>query len=203
MTCRRHRREEEIMKAWHAVPIPLLAVPVITMCTSAPSSVEAGETGDASAAPAARWEAIQVAGSAVHYFTTAIIHSQEPTDTGMIQRSTDTVELSGDLSGFILYHATSVFDFDEGTMVNTGNQLFSGTVAGSQPVVLHDDRFRFQVDLGTGETTGTVHFSRSGDAPHRGGWYECDLVVVGTGMTPEGDGLADYSGECRRRGRFN
>lgn len=191
------------MKALHAVPILLLAVPAITVCTSAPSSVEAGETAEASAAPAARWEAIQVAGSAVHYFTTAIIHSQEPTDTGMIQRSTEIIELSGDLSGYILYHPTSIFDFAEGRLVNTGSQLFSGTVAGSEPVVLHDDRFRFEVDLATGETMGTVHLSRSSDAPHRGGWYECDLTVVGTGMTAEGDGLAEYTGECRGRGRFH
>jgi hypothetical protein len=40
----------------------------------------------------------------VHYFTTAMIHSQTPTATGMIQRSTDIIELSGDLKGRVLYH---------------------------------------------------------------------------------------------------
>ena len=48
-----------------------------------------------------------VSGRAVHYFTTAIIHSQTPTATGMIQRSTDIIELTGDLRGRVLYHPTS------------------------------------------------------------------------------------------------
>jgi hypothetical protein len=89
----------------------------------------------------------------------------------------------------------------EAAEASTGTQFFSGTIAGSEPVVLHDDRFRFVVDLSTGETRGEVHLGRSNDAPHKGGWYECDLIVVGSGMTtPEGDGMVDYSGECTRRG---
>ena len=102
----------------------------------------------------------------------------------------------------ILFHPTSVFDFVDGTLVNTGTQFFAGTVAGSGPVILHDDQFRFAVDLGTGETRGTVHLSRSKDAPHAGGWFECDLVVIGTGTTAEGDITSEYSGECVRRGNL-
>jgi hypothetical protein len=118
----------------------------------------------------------------------------------MIQRSTDITELTGDLSGYILYHPTSVFDYGAGTLVNTGTQLFSGSIAGSAPVLLHDDTFRFESDLATGATTGEVFLGRSNDAPTRGGWYECTLDVVGTGLTPEGDGMVDYSGECTPRG---
>lgn len=141
-----------------------------------------------------------VSGSAVHYFSKAIVHFQEQTANGKIQKSTDYIELTGDLSGFVLYHPTSVFDFSNGTLVNTGTQIFSGTVAGSAPVILHDDSFRFDVDLNTGATTGEVHLGRSKDAPEKGTWYECDLTVVGVGVTPEGDNLSNYSGACTARG---
>jgi hypothetical protein len=144
--------------------------------------------------------AIPVSGSAVHYLSTAVVHSQVPTTSGMVQRSSEIVQLTGDLHGFMLYHPTSVFDFTANTMVNTGTQIFSGTVAGSDPMLLHDDTFRFEVDLATGATTGQVHLGRSKDATDNGQWYECDLSVVGTGMTPEGDALAEYSGVCTRRG---
>jgi hypothetical protein len=191
------------MNARNGWYVPLLVGALLVACNSGPSepsATEATEGAVASAVAAGAAETIAVSGSAVHFFTTAVVHSQEPTEAGMVQRSTEIIELSGDLAGYILYHPTSTFDFASGTMVNTGTQLFSGTVAGSAPVLLHDDRFRFEVDLATGETHGRVHFSRSGDAPHRGGWYECDLEVVGTGLTAEGDGMADYSGVCRRRG---
>jgi hypothetical protein len=142
-----------------------------------------------------------VSGAAVHYFSTAIIHSQEPTVTGQVQRSTDIIELTGDLHGYILYHPTSVFDFQAGTLVNTGTQIFSGSVAGSEPLILHDDEFHFEVDLATGATIGEVRLGRSNDAPQRGNWYECRLEVVGTGLTPEGDNVSDYTGMCTRYGR--
>ena len=135
-----------------------------------------------------------VAGTAVHYFTTAIIHSQTPTATGMIQRSTDIIELSGDLKGRVLYHPTSVFDFVNGTLVNTGNQVFSGTVLGSAPVLLHDDEFRFEVNLNSGGLeSGEVHLSDRIAGPK----IRCDLVAVGAGATtPEGNSIVDYSGPC-------
>ena len=135
-----------------------------------------------------------VSGSAVHFFTTAIVHSQTPTETGMIQRSTDIIELSGDLKGRVLYHPISVFDFAKGTLVNTGHQVFSGTVLGSAPVLLHDDEFRFEVDLNTGGLeSGEVHLSDRIAGPK----IRCDLVVVGAGAkTPEGNGIVDYRGTC-------
>lgn len=134
-----------------------------------------------------------VSGTAVHYFSSVIVHSQEPTPTGMIQRSTDTVELSGDLKGRVLYHPVTVFDFAEGTMVNTGHQVFSGTVLGSAPVLLFDDEFRFDLDLATGAHSGEVHLSDNLAGPK----IRCDLNVVGTGLDANGNGLVSYTGECR------
>jgi hypothetical protein len=172
--------------------IRLLAIGGLTCVAALASSAAASGTDH---------ETIEVSGSGVHFFSDAVVHSQEPTPTGMIQRSTETIRLEGDLDGYVLYHPTSVFDFGANTLVNTGTQFFSGTIAGSEPVVLHDDEFRFEVDLATGATTGEVHLSRSKDAAGEGGWYECDLAVVGTGLTPDGDSTFEYSGHCTRRGR--
>lgn len=172
---------------------PLLVLPVVLLA--------AALTGVVHQADAAATQTVHVEGTGVHYFATAIVHAQDPTDTGIVQRSSDIVELDGDLTGYLLYHATSTFDLDEGTLVNTGTQCFSGTIHGSEPVILHDDRFRFEVDLATGATVGQVHLGRSKDAPHPGHWYECHLQVIGTGLTPAGDGTVDYSGECTSRGR--
>jgi hypothetical protein len=134
-----------------------------------------------------------VAGSGVHFFTTAVIHSKEQTEVGMIQRSTEIVELKGDLTGRVLYQPISVFDFVKGTLVNTGHQVFSGTVLGSPPVMLYDDQFRFEVNLSTGVEFGEVHLSDRLAGPK----VRCDLVVTGTGAkTPEGNAIAEYSGTC-------
>ena len=138
----------------------------------------------------------EVNGTGTHFFTTAIVHSTEPTETGIVQKSTDIVELDGDLSGRILYHPTSVFDYVAGTLVNTGNQVFSGTVLGSEPVLLHDDQFRFQSNLFTGETIGKV-FLENRIAGER---IRCTLNVFGTGVTTEGDAMIRYTGQCRVRG---
>jgi hypothetical protein len=154
--------------------------------------------GEESLAAQPQAEPIAVSGSGVHYFSTAVAHSIDENAGGSVARSTDIIRLTGDLDGYVLYHPTTVIDFAAGTMVNTGTQIFSGTVAGEGPFILHDDTFRFEVQLETGETRGTVHLRQSLDAPDGSGWYECDLEIVGTGMTPEGDGLADYSGTCTR-----
>ena len=71
---------------------------------------------------------IAVSGSGIDQLTTAIIHSKEIVPNGMIQKSTEIVELTGDLKGRVLYHVTSVFDFAHGTLVNTGDQVYSGTL---------------------------------------------------------------------------
>lgn len=134
-----------------------------------------------------------VSGTGVHFVTTAIVHSTESTSTGMIQRSTETVDLTGDLTGRILYQPTSIFDSSAGTLVNTGHQVFSGTVLGSAPVMLYDDEFRFDVNLKTGAAVGTVHLTDSIAGPG----VRCDLTVTSTGMTAEGNIMAQYTGLCR------
>jgi hypothetical protein len=158
------------------------------------AAVSGTSAGHAEGRPAAE----PVSGTGVHYFTTAIVHAQETTPTGTIRSSSEIVTLSGDLSGHLLYHPTSVIDDARRTLVNTGTQIFSGTVLGSEPVILHDDRFRFEIDLETGATIGRVHLGRSSDAPHPGRWFECELEVVGTGLTAAGDATFDYSGTCVR-----
>jgi hypothetical protein len=179
--------------------LPLFAAPLLAACTAEPTVLDASAQETASRSAAGK-RTVPVSGSAVHFFTTAVVHSEEPTQGGKVQRSTEIIRLTGDLDGYILYHPTSTFDFGSGTLVNTGTQIYSGTIAGSAPVILHDDRFRFTVDLTTGATVGEVHLSRSRDAPHPGTWYACDLEVVGTGMTPAGDAMADYAGTCTEHG---
>jgi hypothetical protein len=140
----------------------------------------------------ARW--VPVSGTGVHYFSTAIIHSTTPTDVGFIQRSTDTVELDGDLKGRVIYHPTSVFDFVAGTLTNTGNQVFSGTVLGSEPVLIHDDRFRFDVNLFEGRTVGRIFLTDTLAGPR----IRCRLKVDGVGEETEaGDAVFAYTGVCR------
>ena len=97
----------------------------------------------------------------------------------------------------MLYHPRSVFDFVNGTLVNTGHQVFSGTILGSAPVLLHDDEFRFDVNLFTGQTEGSVYLVDRIAGPR----VRCNLRISGTGMTTsEGDAMVDYTGECRFSG---
>jgi hypothetical protein len=168
-----------------------LAAAVAIPASSAPMGKVAMETWSSS--PFVR----PVAGSGIHYFSTAIVHSSEPTGAGMIQKSTETVDLQGDLVGRLLYQPESVFDFANGTLVNTGHQVFSGTILGSEPVMLYDDAFRFEVDLGTGATVGKVYLDDNLAGPD----IRCELTIVGTGMTAEGNATFDYSGECRFKRR--
>jgi hypothetical protein len=187
----------------YGASVLLLTLPLVAACSDTPVSLGSTDPeASASMAAASSSPPIPVSGSGVLFATTAVVHSEEPTETGMIQRSTAVVKLSGDVSGWVLFHPTSVLDFVNGTLVNTGTQIFAGTIAGSDPVVLHDNKFRFDIDLATGATTGEIYFSRSNDAPHKGGWYECRLAMVGTGVTPEGDLTSDYTGTCRRRGNL-
>ena len=138
---------------------------------------------------------VQVAGSGVDHLNTALVHSKEPTGSGMIQKSTEIVELTGGLNGRVLYHVTSVFDFVRGTLVNTGNQVFSGTIAGSAPVMIHDDEFRFDVNLVTGEESGKVYLLDHIAGPK----VRCTLDVVGTGFNSDGNPTFDSTGQCTFR----
>lgn len=140
--------------------------------------------------------AIAVSGSGVDLASTAVVHSKVPTPTGLIQRSTEIVELTGDLKGKVLYHVTSTIDFVNGTLVNTGEQVFSGTVLGSDPVLVHDDQFRFEVKFATGEEAGKVFLYNHIAGPK----VRCRLDVVGTGLDPAGNPTFTYTGECTFRG---
>jgi hypothetical protein len=145
-----------------------------------------------SAAPDHGATTIAVAGNGVDQLNTAIIHSKENVPNGMIQKSTEIVDLTGDLKGRVLYHVTSVFDFAHGTLVNTGDQVYSGTVAGSAPVLIHDDQFRFEVNLTTGVESGRVYLLDRIAGPK----VRCTLDVVGTGINPEGNPTFTYKGLC-------
>ena len=139
---------------------------------------------------------VSVSGTGFDDLNHAIVHSQTPTATGMTQQSTEIVELFGDVRGRVLYHVTSVFDFVNGTLVNTGEQVFSGTVAGSAPVLIHDDQFHFKVNLVTGEESGRVFLVNHLAGPK----VRCTLDVVGTGLNAEGNPTFSYTGQCTFRG---
>jgi hypothetical protein len=154
------------------------AVPLLVLAAAADRAV-AGRT-------------VHVTGSGTDELDRAIVYSKQPTSTGAIQRSTETVELHGDLHGRVLYQVTSVFDLKANTLVNTGDQVFSGTVAGSQPVMLHDSQFRFHVNLANGEDQGSVYLLDHIAGPH----VQCTLKVSGTGKNQDGNPTFRYSGDC-------
>ena len=168
-------------------PTTLLIPTLALLATSACYADKATPPGKAA------WQ--EVAGTAIHYFDDT--HSATPTDTGVNLKTTDTIDLSGDLEGRVLYQPRTVINYVEGTLVNTGNQVFSGTVLGEGPVLLHDNLFRFDVDLVSGETIGKVFLVDHVDGPV----VDCVLDIIGTGFTAEGNGLAEYSGRCRFRGK--
>lgn len=136
-----------------------------------------------------------VSGTAIHYESEGVEHSVEATAEGFIRRSTDIVDLAGDLRGRALFQPVSVVNLVEGTMVNTGDQVFSGTVLDSEPVIIADRNFLFNVDLNTGETSGVIFLMRR----VAGQRIRCLLFMQGTGRTPEGYNLSDYWGHCRLR----
>jgi hypothetical protein len=140
---------------------------------------------------------VKVAGTGFDDLKNAIVHWQKPTTTGSIQQSTEIVELFGDLRGRVLYHVTTVIDSVNGTLVNTGDQVYSGTIAGSMPVMIHDDQFRFEVDLTTGKETGQVFLFNHIAGPK----VRCALEGAGTGLNAEGNPTFTYSGECTFRGQ--
>lgn len=140
---------------------------------------------------------VEVSGSGLDFLNTAMVHSKVFTPTGLIQKSTEVVELHGDLTGRVLYHVTSVFDFVQSTLVNTGDQVYSGTIAGSDPVMIHDDQFRFDVNLVTGEESGQVYLLDHIAGPK----VRCTLDVTGTGLNGDGNPTFVYRGSCTFRGQ--
>jgi hypothetical protein len=174
-------------------PSQVIAVAALLM-----TSADVHVLGDASAATKDEGtRTIQVTGSGVDLLTTAVVHSKEFTASGLIQQSTQIVELNGDLKGRVLYHVTTVIDFVQGTLVNTGEQVYSGTIAGSAPVMIHDDQFRFEVNLATGEEHGRVYLFNHIAGPK----VRCTLEGIGKGMSAEGNPLFDYKGTCTFRGQ--
>jgi hypothetical protein len=136
---------------------------------------------------------IQVSGTGTDLLNGAVVHSKASTATGVIQHGTEIVELSGDLTGKVLYHVTTVIDNQKGTLTNTGDQVFSGTIKGSEPVMIRDSRFRFDVNLATGAETGSVYLFDHIAGPH----VRCELNVTGTGKTADGNPTFKYVGTCR------
>jgi hypothetical protein len=138
---------------------------------------------------------VQVSGGGFDSLNTAIVHSKQDTPSGSIQKSTETVELTGSLTGRVLYQVTTVIDNAHGTLVNTGNSVFSGTIAGSAPVLIHDDQSRFDVNLVTGKETGQVYLFNHLAGPK----VRCKLDVVGTGVNADGNPTFTYTGQCTFR----
>jgi hypothetical protein len=135
---------------------------------------------------------LSVAGHGVDLVKGAIVYSKTPTAEGFVQQSTEIVELEGDLHGRVLYQVTSRVDERHKRLVNTGNQVYSGTIAGSGPVMLYDDQFRFEADLASGEESGSVFLVH----PIAGPRAACTLKVTGTGPDGQGNPTFTYHGEC-------
>ena len=140
----------------------------------------------------ARSMSIAVSGTGTDLQNGAIVHSKKATAHGAIQTSTEIVELRGDLIGKVLYHVTSISDDAKGILVNTGDQVFSGSVAGSEPVMIGDSKFRFEVNLKTGEESGDVFLQDHLAGP----LIMCTLHVVGIGKDADGNPVFRYAGHC-------
>jgi hypothetical protein len=65
--------------------------------------------------------------------------------------------------------------------------------------MIHDDQFRFRVNLATGDESGKVYLFDHIAGPK----VRCQLDVVGTGLTAEGNPTFDYHGTCTFRGPRN
>ena len=172
----------------------ILTIVAVTVSIAALGAHPLGDSGAARSDDGST--TVKVTGTGFDDLKNAIVHWQQPTPTGSIQQSTEIVELFGDLRGRVLYHVTTVIDAVNGTLVNTGDQVYSGTIAGSLPVMIHDDQFRFEVDLATGKETGQVFLFNQIAGPK----VRCTLEAVGTGLNADGNPTFTYSGECTFRG---
>lgn len=164
--------------------IVALSVGWISLCTGA--AAIAGEGGLSSK------RSVQVVGNGTDLLNGAIVHSKRQTPNGFVQKSTEIVELKGDLIGRVLYHVTSTFDLTNDRLVNMGDQVFSGTIANSDPVMIHDARFRFDVNLKTGVEAGSVYLFDHIAGPK----VRCTLHVVGTGKDADANPTFNYNGHC-------
>lgn len=135
---------------------------------------------------------IHVKGTGTDLVNTAIVHSKKTKPTGEIQKSTEIVELRGDLEGKVLYGVTTVINTKQGTLTNSGDQVFSGTIAGSEPVMIHDSKFTFVANLKTGVDHGSVYLTDHIAGP----LVRCQLQVTGTGKSVSGNPTFKYAGTC-------
>lgn len=149
-------------------------------------------TGGAAAPAREQARTLTVKGHGVDLASGAIVHSKTPTTDGFVQQSTEIVELEGDLHGRVLYQVTSRIDELHKRLVNTGHQVYSGTIVGSGPVMLYDDHFRFQADLASGAESGSVFLVHHLAGPQAA----CTLKVTGTGPDGQGNPTFTYQGEC-------
>jgi hypothetical protein len=136
---------------------------------------------------------VHVSGSGVDRADGAIVHSEQQGASGLVRTATEIVELEGDLHGRVLYQVTTRIDAERHKLTNTGRQVYSGTVAGSGPVLLYDDQFVFNVDLTTGAEHGAVYLVHQLGGPA----VRCELAVQGGGRDAGGNPAFTYSGECR------
>ncbi|MGC2634174.1 MAG: hypothetical protein WA215_08180 [Candidatus Cybelea sp.] len=151
-------------------------------------------SGSASGPPAQG--TIHVKGTGIDLLNGAIIHSKKTTPTGEIRKSTEIVELRGDLDGTVLYGVTTVINTKQGTLTNSGDQVFSGTIAGSEPVMIRDSKFSFSVNLRTGAEHGSVYLTDHIAGPQ----VRCQLQVTGTGKSADGNPTFKYAGTCAFEG---
>jgi hypothetical protein len=103
---------------------------------------------------------VHVTGHGVDRMDGALVHSEQKTPAGLTRISTAVVELEGDLNGRVLYQVTTRIDSAHSKLTNTGRQVYSGTIAGSEPVMLYDDSFVFEANLATGSEHGQVYLVR-------------------------------------------
>ncbi len=141
---------------------------------------------------AAEMEVVQVKGTGTDLLNGEIVHFKKATPTGELQKSTEIAELRGDLNGKVLYHVTAELDYTKGTLVKTGDQVFSGTIVGSEPVMVHDSKFRFELNLATGAEFGSVYLFNHITGPR----VQCELQVTGTGTNADGNRTFSYDGKC-------
>jgi hypothetical protein len=137
-------------------------------------------------------EVVQVKGTGTDFLNSEIVHLKSATPTGEMRKSTGIIELRGDLNGKVLYQLTAQLDYTKGTLVKTGDQVFSGTIVGSEPVMIHDSKFRFEINLTTGAESGSVYLFDHIMGPT----VQCELQITGTGVNADGNRTFSYVGTC-------
>ena len=158
------------------------AIAALTLCSQVSADQQNGHWQD-------------VSGTAIHYASTSWVHPNtfQATETGFTLVSTDFVEIFGDIQGRAVSQLFTTYNEVEGTIVNTGHQVFSGTVFGSDPVMLYDDDFRFEIDLVAGETTGDIYLIDQISGPK----VRCIFSMQSTGQDADLNNLSEYFGQCR------